>query len=66
MIEIQSVPMINFAKWMRCYDCIEDVFQHKSPDTLKYHQMKAGALAYLEGQLYDNSTDSTMDQCLEK
>jgi len=65
-IEIQSVPMIDFAKWTRCYDRIKDVFRHKSPDISKYRQTKAGALAYLEGQLHGISANSTTDQRLEK
>jgi len=66
MVEIQSVPMINFAKWARFHDCIKDIFQHKPPDVSQYRQTKKGVLAYLEDQLSGISVGSTTKRCLEK
>ena len=66
IVVMKNVPMINFAKWTRCYDRIKDVFQHKSPDISKYRQTKASTVAYLEWKLRDVSIDSTTDQFLEE
>jgi hypothetical protein len=64
MANIQSLHLINFAKWTRCYHRIKDVFQYKAPDVSNDRQKKAG-VAYLEGQLRGVSIDSTVNQCLE-
>jgi len=60
MVEIQGVPMINFAKWTRVHGCVKDVIRRKPPDVSKYRQKNARALAYLEDQLYNTPAG----QCL--
>ena len=64
MADIQSLHLINFAMWTRCYHRIKDVFQYKAPDVSKYRQKKAG-VAYLEGQLRGVPINSTVNQRLE-
>jgi hypothetical protein len=65
-VNIQSVAMINFAKWIKFHFCVMDVFRHKPPDVSRYRRTEASALAYLEGQLRDVSVGSSMDQRLEE
>jgi hypothetical protein len=63
---IQNVPRINFAKWRKCYDRIQDVFQYRPPDIPKYRQTMAEVLAYLKDQLHGVSLSPIANQWLEE
>lgn len=64
-IEVGGIPLIDFAKWTRLYDCMRDVFPHKPPNVSGYRQSKAGALAYLERQLLAISAAPGFDEVLK-
>jgi hypothetical protein len=66
IVDIDGIPMINFAKWTRFHACIKDVFRHKPPDVSKYREAKAGMLAYMEQQLRGISTGPAMDKALQE
>jgi hypothetical protein len=58
---VDGINAINFAKWVQFYTYIKNVLRHELPDISDNHWSKAGALAYLNGQL---STISTTDRDL--
>jgi hypothetical protein len=50
-IVVNSIPMINFAKWTEFHACVKDVLLYKTPNLSNYHQMGTGVLTYLKIQL---------------
>jgi len=58
-VAVNSISMINFAKWTEFHACVKDVLLYKPPNLSNHRQTWTGVLTYLNSQLCGN-----MDQDL--
>jgi hypothetical protein len=50
-VVVNSIPMINFAKWTEFHACAKDVLLYKPPNLSNHRQTWTGVLTYLKNQL---------------
>ena len=63
---VNGTPMINYAKWTEFHTRVKHLRRHELPDVSKYHQKKAGMLAFVEDQFRDISIGQAMDEALKR
>jgi hypothetical protein len=59
-VDVDDIPIVNFAKWTEFYIYLNDVHRHKAPDVSKYRLPK-GMLAYVQKRLQDTLAGSATD-----
>ena len=58
-VAVNSIPMIDFAKWTEFHACVKDILLFKPPNLSNHRLTWTGVLTYIKSQLRGN-----MDQDL--